>query len=200
MFGVGILDGTHAEKRVHRVVHARLVAVVIPVEPPLVLPAEAAVGEDPRQRLGRPQPIAERRVHHGAGLLGDVEAHLVEQRDRPDREAPPCHGAVDDLDRHPFGEQDGGLVQIGRQDPVHPEPGMIRDHDHGLAHPAAEPHRRHDRLRVGRVGGDDLEQRHLFDRREEVHAQHALGPRVPRRRCHGSEWWTCCSRRWSRGA
>ena len=58
-------------------------------------------------------------------------------------------------------------------------PGPSRDHDHVLAEPASERHRGRDR--PGAVSGDDdLEQRHLLDRREEVHAEDALRPPAPR--------------------
>ena len=59
--------------------------------------------------------------------------------------------SVDRLDRHALGQQQAGLVDVGRQDAVDPEAGAVVDHDHRLAHPASEAHRRGDRLRRGGV-------------------------------------------------
>ncbi len=69
-----------------------------------------------------------------------------------------------------FIQNAAGFIHIRRQRARRVKPRPVVHHDHGLAELLAVGHRGHGRL--GRRHGrhDDLEQRHLVHRREEVHA------------------------------
>ena len=111
----------HAEQAVDAAVDAGLVAVLVEVEAAGILAPESSVGTHHRDDPRRAEALAECLVHRLGGLLADVEADLVHQRDRADRKAPVRHRLVNALDRGPFLEQEPRLVEVRQQDPVDPE-------------------------------------------------------------------------------
>src|SRR5213593_1824761 len=99
------LSGTHAPVRlgadqlVHGAVDRALLATRVPVEAFPCLAAQPAVLHHPGERRGGREPLAEGVVHHARDLFGDVQADLVEQRDRSDGKAPLHHQRVQLVDR-----------------------------------------------------------------------------------------------------
>ena len=175
---IGRRDLRGTEQPIHRLVGSGLVAAVVPVEAAAALPAQPVRAHQQPQRLGRLHPVAERLMHHLGRLLGHVEAYFIEQSDRADRKSPRRHRPIDELDGHSRREKEAGFVEIGREDSIDPEAGVVGYHDDGLSHPPAEPHRGDDCLGARLVGRDHLQQRHLLHRRKEMHAEHPL--RMPR--------------------
>ena len=66
------------------------------------------------------------------------------------------------------------LIGVGRENAVYPETGTVLHDDHGLAHAPAERDCSAHGLRGRPRARDDLEQRHLGDRRKEMHPNHPL--------------------------
>src|SRR5262249_23324441 len=126
-------------------------------EPAGVLPAEPVVVQHPADHRRRGEALTKRAVHDFGRFVGDVETYLVQQGDGSYRKAPASHRVVDQLDRYTLLDQNAGLVEIGGQDPVDPEPRVVMDHDHRLAEGTTEPHRGSDGRRVGTLGRDDFQ-------------------------------------------
>ena len=165
-----------AEQLVHPAVHAALLAAPVDIEAPPRLPAQPPGLHQRPHPVARLQPVPVGRRHDLGDLFGDVEPHLVEQRDRPDRETEPHRHLVDLLDRRTFRQQMPDLAGVGREDAVHPEAWAVLHDNHGLPHAAPERDGGAHGTR-GRAGRRDyFEQRHLRDGREEVHADDAFRP------------------------
>ena len=137
--------------------------------------APAARSRTPSRSRRRRETRAERRRHDVRHLGADVDSDLVEQLHRPDREAELHQRAVDVLHRGAVVEDERRLVHVGPEDARGVEPGAVVDHDDGLANLLAQRHHRAPSPARPRRA-DDFQQRHLVDRREEVHADHFLGP------------------------
>ena len=118
-------------------------------------------------------------LHHLGDLRADVDAHLVEERHRADREAERGHGRVERLDRDALVEHPRRLVHVRGEGAARVEPGAVADDDDVLAEAAAELHRRGESRGAGLGGDHDLEERHLVHGREEVHPEHLLRPPAP---------------------
>ena len=92
----------------------------------------------------------------------------------PTGNPPLHHRVVDELDVDALGKEIAHLVHVWGQRAIGVEAGSVVHDDHGLSLPLPEldARRRHP---VGSlIGRDDLEQRHLLDRREVVHADDVL--------------------------
>ena len=99
--GAGALDLPGAEQAQDRAVGSRLAGLAVAVEAAAVLPTQPAGVDHALERVSRLHPVPVGRVHDLGGLARDVEPDLVEQGDRPDREAERQHRLVDRLDRTP---------------------------------------------------------------------------------------------------
>ena len=113
-------------------------------------------------------------MHDFGRLLRDIETDLVEQLHRPHREPEFPHRFVDRHNPLTLVQQPTCFIHVRRQNAVHPEPRVIAHDDHRLAHGAAEGHGCDGHPGSRLVGLNDLEQRHLFDRREEMHPDDPL--------------------------
>ena len=160
---VDLAERADAEQLENAAVGTGLVAVLVEVEAPAVLATEPVVGAHHADHPRRLEPVAERGVHHLAGMITDIEADFIHQCDRPNRESPAGHHLVERLDRHALFEHQSGLVEVRHQDPVDPESGRVGHDNHRLPHPATKLHRRHDGTGVGAIRRNDFEQRHLLD-------------------------------------
>ena len=174
-YGAG--SGLDAEHAVYGLVDVSLLPVLVEVEAASVLPAATIVGRQSFEGRGSLHPASEGRFEDLADLGANVDPDLVAQRDGSDREPPRHHGLVDFLDGGAVFEQIEHFGRVGADDAGRVEPGAIVHDDDGLAltlakgdHGGGDP--------VGRFRShDDLQQGHLLDRREVVHAHDVGGPR-----------------------
>mmetsp|Transcript_20265 Transcript_20265/g.63034 ORF Transcript_20265/g.63034 Transcript_20265/m.63034 type:complete len:361 (+) Transcript_20265:567-1649(+) len=107
-------------------------------------------------------------------VRGHVDAHLVGKRDGADGEAEGLHRLVERQRVGAALHERHGLCDHRAKAAVHVKARHVLDDDHGLALPDAYVDRRRARL-LGRGGvRDHLEEGHLLDGREVVHADNAL--------------------------
>src|SRR6056297_549934 len=124
--------------------------------------------------------LAQHLTNGGAGRLllvpADVEASQVAHGERAHGEAELVEHVVDLGGRGAFEDHPLGLGAAHEEHPVADEAAAHTDHHRDLADLLADRHRG-GHHRVGRlVAAHVLEQLHHVGRREEVHADHALGP------------------------
>ena len=135
-----------------------------------------------RDRVAWGHAIAVALVQRLGRVGRDVEADLVEKRERSHRHAELQEQPVDAQGTDALDEQPHGLVEVGPEQAVDEEAGHVLGHDRRLAELDRQRGRPRDRL-VGRLlAAHDLHQRHRLDRVEEVHADDPLG--VRQRRLH----------------
>jgi hypothetical protein len=115
------------------------------------------------------------RVARGPGdLHAEIDRGLVDELQRPEREAELAGGVLDQRRRHALGHHAHALVDVGNDAAVGvEEPGVVDD-DRRLADLAHEVERLGDGAVAGLAAADDLDQHHLVDRREEVDADEPL--------------------------
>ena len=112
----------------------------------------------------------------GVHVEGDIDADLVGEGDGADGEAHGLHGLVEVEQALQLEGQHHALVDVRRQAAVHVEARHVLAHHGDLALPQPDLHgRRHHGLRRALVR-DHLDELHLVDGREVVHAHHVLGP------------------------
>ena len=106
----------------------------------------------------------------------DVDPDQVDQGQRPHRVAgAEGHAAVDLLRLHPgLLEQPDGIEQVGEQQAVDDETGLVRDLDHRLADRLAPGPRPHRDRGIGRPGDTELDQLHPDDGVEGVESERPL--------------------------
>src|SRR5688500_4186172 len=170
------------EEAVHALIDVAFLAIaVVTVKPLLRLPPVTSGGNDCLNRFRGLHAIRECLRHDLSRLHRNVESHLVDQRDGPDRKTKLDERLVDDVDGNALVEQQTGLVDVRRQNPVGVESGTIVHDDHGFPELLAVANDRCGDLRVRLLSRDHLEQRHLVHGRKEMHPDHPLGPA----RCFG---------------
>ena len=118
-------------------------------------------------------------LHSSLRLLADTppenQAHLVGQGQRRRRVAGLQPGLLDRRGRAPLVQHRNHLVDKGSDDPRREESSAVVDHDRKLLDLQGDVDGSGQRG-VGRLlADDDLQQLHLVDRREEVHADEVLG-------------------------
>eukprot|EP00754_Rhynchopus_humris_P035980 Rhum_TRINITY_DN176_c0_g1::Rhum_TRINITY_DN176_c0_g1_i1::g.252::m.252 len=161
-------------------VEARLLLLLIVlVESLLVLLAQKTVLRQLRHGAalgvhGEPdgvQPV----LQHRADVRRNVKTNLVQKPEGAHRHAELKDPLVDLLGVATLLQHASGLRHVHSEHTVHEESGAVLDDDGLLADLQGQlVHRRHSLLR-GLVAGDDLDERHLRDRVEEVHAHDVLG-------------------------
>jgi hypothetical protein len=107
---------------------------------------------------------------------GQIDRGFINQLQRPHRHAHQTRSVFDQGRFHPFGHHADAFVDIGNDAAVGvKEPRIVHD-DGGFAQSAHEIQR----LGHGAVAGfgppDHFHQRHLVDRREEMHPDHLFRP------------------------
>ena len=108
--------------------------------------------------------VAECACHCLAGVKRYLEADLVVQHERADRETEGRHGLVHVLHTRAFAEQEGGFVQHDSQHARRVKARCVADDYHRLAHLCARGHGGLDGPLRGRIRTDDFEQRHALGR------------------------------------
>ena len=172
-------SSVEAERLVHGLVDAFLERATAPllveVEAAAVLATVAMVVLERGKDLRRAEPLAVRLAHGGRDVRGDVDAALVEQLQRPGREAPVDERAIDGVDGDSLGEELRGLVQVRREDARRVEAGAVVDDDDVLALALAHRDGGGDRARIGVLSAHHLEERAALHRRKIVHSEDAFG-------------------------
>src|SRR5262249_49765369 len=111
----------------------------------------------------------------GGDVAGHVQAHFVDQAQRPHGHAEVEHAFVDVFHARAVLEEEAGLDQIRHEDAVDQEPGAVLDHDRQFSDLLDELHRSSDDGRSGLTTDDDLDQLHAVDGVEEVNADDSFG-------------------------
>ncbi len=108
-------------------------------------------------------------------VMAQRKADLVRDGERSHRH--PGHAArvFDQPRRHAVAEQRQTFVQVRREDAAGEEPAAVVDDDRRLADHAHVVERRGERRVAGDVAADDLDQRHLLHRREEMDPDELFG-------------------------
>ena len=112
-----------------------------------------------------------------AGVVGSVEADLVGHGERADRDAGHLRRVLDQRRIHALGDHGQALVDVGADEAAGEEARAVVDHDRRLLHRLHQVERACQGCGRSLAAADDLDQRHAFDRREEVHADEVLGVR-----------------------
>ena len=134
----------------------------------------------------------------GLGLLTDlvaeIEADFVVYRQRSDRHAHLLADILDQCRGGAFAQQGKAFLHIGPEAARGVETAAVVHHDRCLADRSDIIQRLGDGFRAGFLANDDFDQRHFFDRREEVDADEIgrLAPRLGeagdrQRGCVGAE-------------
>ncbi len=99
---------------------------------------------------------------------------FVVERQRPDRHAGHARGVLDHRRRHALHQHQVAFADVVGDAAVGEEAAAIVDDDRRLLDRAHEVDRGRQRLRPRLLAHDDLDQHHLVDRREEMHADEIL--------------------------
>ena len=130
--------------------------------------------EDQIIRLAGRIGIAHGRLGRACNLGPQIDRGLIGQLHRPHREAQQLCRVIYQLRCCPFGDHPGAFVGIGDDAAVGIEEPRIVDHDGRFADLAHIIERFGNRTVACFGALDDLDQRHFFDRREEVDADELI--------------------------
>ena len=152
-----------------------LVAVVVKIEPGAALLARQPTGFDNRaERARHTHALAVGVFQHFRHFVTDIEADLIDERQRSHRHAELLQQPIDPLNIDAFLEHPRGLNQVRQQNAVDQEAGAIADHHRCLAEPSDQFGGGDNRLARGSPTSNDLNQRHAIDRIEKVQSHEAL--------------------------
>eukprot|EP00760_Papus_ankaliazontas_P001046 PhM_4_TR10363/c1_g1_i2/m.27455 len=157
-------------------VHALLLALlVVVVEALLVLLAQVTVLHHGLDGSVHGEAVRlEAVLEHGADVAGDVETHLVEQTQRTHRHTEVDNGLIHHLGVGAVTHETAGLGHVGTQNAVDEEARAVVDDDWLLADLERQLEDGGNGLLRCVLALDDLDEGHLGDGVEEVHADDAL--------------------------
>src|SRR5690606_19286285 len=135
------------------------------------------------ERSGAELRIPELLEQRLRGRQSNVDADQVGELQRADGHVgAELHGAVDVLGRrHALGQRVHRVVDVGDEESVHDEPGLVLAHDRRLADAFGERARLLDGLLAAAQPPHDLDQRHHGHGVEEVHAAESFRAAAERR-------------------
>ena len=148
--------------------------IVVPEESPAGLLAQPVLFDQVDENGRGFVPVAERLVHHRAGVQGRVQAHHVVQGDWSHGHAEPRGCLFDFGDGHPLADELQGFVHVGEQHPVDQKARAVLEHDGRFAQPLGERHRGGHRFVGGLVAANHFHQRHPPHGIEKVDAAEPL--------------------------
>jgi len=120
-------------------------------------------------------------VERVASVSRDVDAHLVEESNRPHRHPEVDGPAIDLVNGDALRQQVARFVQVRAEDAVHEESRAVPTYDRDLPETECECVRRRDGFVGRRRPPHDLDERHPVHRIEEVESAETLGALQPQR-------------------